>query len=114
MYTYVTTHIYTPIIGLYYNTVILSLSSRGRVLYQLSLSLWRLLCLCYYAEAQLEVLKLTKHPEDRTIKARWSVRGLPFLSLLLRFYRKDKTDLYRYRNLTGICLTLYNVQTEMY
>ncbi|XP_029588118.1 uncharacterized protein c34h6orf136 [Salmo trutta] len=74
---------------------ILNAKTRGRVLYQLSLSLWRLLCLCYYAEARLEVLKLTKHPEDRTIKARWSVRGLPFLSLLLRFYRKDKTDLYR-------------------
>ncbi|XP_020355790.1 uncharacterized protein LOC109903463 [Oncorhynchus kisutch] len=74
---------------------ILNAKTRGRVLYQLSLSLWRLLCLCYYAEARLEVLKLTKHPEDRTIKARWRVRGLPFLSLLLRFYRKDKTDLYR-------------------
>ncbi|XP_041739610.1 uncharacterized protein LOC121571892 [Coregonus clupeaformis] len=74
---------------------ILNAKTRGRVLYQLSLSLWRLLCLCYYAEARLEVLKLTKHPEDGTIKARWRVRGLPFLSLLLRFYRKDKTDLYR-------------------
>jgi hypothetical protein len=45
-----------------------------------------------------------------TIKARWRVRGLPFLSLLLRFYRKDKTDLYRYRNLTGICSSVHNVQ----
>lgn len=66
------------------------------MLYQLSLSLWRLLALCYYAEVRLEVLKLTKHMEDGTIKARWRVKGLPFHSLLLRFYYKDKSQLYRY------------------
>lgn len=64
-------------------------------MYQLTLSLWRLLCQCYYAGAQLEVLKLTKHMEDGTIKARWRIKGLPLHSLLLRFYRKDKTRLYR-------------------
>ena len=68
---------------------------RGRLAYQLGLSVWRLLCLCYYAEARLEVLKLTKHMEDGTVKARWRVHGLPFHSLLRRFYRKDKSLLYR-------------------
>ncbi|XP_044027361.1 uncharacterized protein C6orf136 homolog isoform X2 [Siniperca chuatsi] len=74
---------------------LINTKTRGRVVYQLTLSLWRLLCLCYYAKAQLEVLKLTKHMEDGTIKARWRIRGLPFYSLLLRFYRKDKSHLYR-------------------
>lgn len=74
---------------------LLNTKTRGRTVYQLTLSLWRLLCLCYYARAQLEVLKLTKHMEDGTIKARWRIRGLPFYSLLLRFYRKDKSQLYR-------------------
>ncbi|KAI4897802.1 hypothetical protein NFI96_021948, partial [Prochilodus magdalenae] len=74
---------------------LLNTKTRGRVAYQLTLSLWRLLCLCYYAEARLEVLKLTKHPEDGSIKARWRVKGLPFHALLLRFYKKDKTQLYR-------------------
>lgn len=74
---------------------LMNTKTRGRVVYQLTLSLWRLLCLCYYAEARLEVLKLTKHAEDGTIKARWRIRGLPFFSLLLRFYRKDKSHLYR-------------------
>lgn len=74
---------------------LLNTKTRGRVLYQLTLSLWRLLCLCYYAEARLEILKLTKHMEDGTIKARWRIKGLPFHSVLLRFYRKDKTHLYR-------------------
>lgn len=74
---------------------LINTKTRGRVVYQLTLSLWRFLCLCYYAKAQLEVLKLTKHMEDGTIKARWRIRGLPFYSLLLRFYRKDKSVLYR-------------------
>ncbi|XP_028256590.1 uncharacterized protein C6orf136 homolog [Parambassis ranga] len=74
---------------------LINMRTRGRASYQLILSLWRLLCLCYYAETRLEVLKLTKHPEDGTIKARWRVKGLPFHSLLLRFYRKDKSQLYR-------------------
>ncbi|XP_034455481.1 uncharacterized protein C6orf136 homolog isoform X1 [Hippoglossus hippoglossus] len=74
---------------------LMNTKTRGRVLYQLILSLWRLLCLFYYADARLEVLKLTKHMEDRSIKARWRIRGLPFHSVLLRFYRKDKSHLYR-------------------
>lgn len=74
---------------------LISVRTRGRLLYQLTLSLWRLLCLCYYAEARLDVLKLTRHSEDGTVRARWRIRGLPFHCLLLRFYRRDRTPLYR-------------------
>ncbi|XP_060721635.1 uncharacterized protein C6orf136 homolog [Tachysurus vachellii] len=74
---------------------LLNMKSRGRVAYQLTLALWRLMCLCYYADARLEVLKLTKHPEDNSIKARWRVKGLPFHTLFLRFYKKDKSQFYR-------------------
>ncbi|XP_042362549.1 uncharacterized protein C6orf136 homolog [Plectropomus leopardus] len=74
---------------------LINTKTRGRKVYQLTLTLWRILCLCYYAKAQLEVLKLTKHMEDGTIKARWRIRGLPFHTLMLRFYRKDKSRLYR-------------------
>ncbi|XP_062866266.1 uncharacterized protein C6orf136 homolog [Trichomycterus rosablanca] len=74
---------------------LLNTKTRGRVAYQLSLTLWRILCLCYYADARLEVLKLTKHPEDGSIKARWRVKGLPFHTLFLRFYKKDKSQFYR-------------------
>ncbi|XP_029023203.1 uncharacterized protein C6orf136 homolog isoform X2 [Betta splendens] len=69
--------------------------TRGRVWYKFTLSLWRFLCLCYYADVHLEVLKLTKHMEDGTIRARWRIWGLPFHSLLLCFYRKEKSRLYR-------------------
>lgn len=74
---------------------LVNVHTRGRLLYKLGLSLWRLLGLCYYAEARLEVLKLTKHAEDATIKARWRVNGMPFHNICLRFYRKDKSQLYR-------------------
>ncbi|XP_034560285.1 uncharacterized protein C6orf136 homolog [Notolabrus celidotus] len=73
----------------------LNTKTRGLPMYQLTLTLGRFLCLCYFANAQLEVLKLTKHLEDGTIKARWRIRGLPLHSVLLRFYRRDKSHLYR-------------------
>ncbi|KAG5264829.1 hypothetical protein AALO_G00258460 [Alosa alosa] len=74
---------------------LINTKTKGRMMYQLTLSLWRLMCLCYYAEARIEVLKLTKHPEDGSVRARWRIRGLPFHMLLLRFYKKDKSHLYR-------------------
>ncbi|XP_049612335.1 uncharacterized protein [Syngnathus scovelli] len=69
--------------------------TRGRAIYRLSTLLWRLVCLFYFTDVRLEVLKLTKRVEDGTIKARWRLRGLPFLTLILRFYRKVKSHLYR-------------------
>ncbi|KAL2080101.1 hypothetical protein ACEWY4_023894 [Coilia grayii] len=86
--------------GLYSNDIefingLINTKTKGRVIYQLTLSLWRLMCLCYYAEVRMEVLKLTRHPEDGSVRARWRLRGLPFHSLLLRFYKKDKSQLYR-------------------
>uniref|UniRef100_A0A3Q1FYL8 Si:ch211-215a10.4 n=1 Tax=Acanthochromis polyacanthus TaxID=80966 RepID=A0A3Q1FYL8_9TELE len=85
---FMTNHDYT----MYSNDVefingIINVKISGRILYQLTLSLWRLLCLCYYAEARLDVLKLTKHMEDGTIKARWRIKGLPFYSLLMFGFR---------------------------
>ncbi|XP_033981185.1 uncharacterized protein C6orf136 homolog [Trematomus bernacchii] len=74
---------------------LINTKTRGLLVYQLTLSLWRVLCVCYYSKARLEVLKLTKHSEDGTVKARWRIIGLPFSSQLLRFYRKDKSQLYR-------------------
>ncbi|XP_010774752.1 uncharacterized protein C6orf136 homolog, partial [Notothenia coriiceps] len=74
---------------------LINTKTRGLLVYQLTLSLWRVMCVCYYSKARLEVLKLTKHSEDGTVKARWRIIGLPFYSQLLRFYRKDKSQLYR-------------------
>ncbi|XP_066579790.1 uncharacterized protein C6orf136 homolog [Amia ocellicauda] len=69
--------------------------TRGRVLYQLSLALCRMVCVLYFTEVRMEVLKLTQHSEDLSVRARWRIRGLPLHLLLLRFYRRDKRELYR-------------------
>ncbi|XP_069798878.1 uncharacterized protein C6orf136 homolog [Dendropsophus ebraccatus] len=74
---------------------ILHLHLRGVVKYQLLLTLTRLLLLCYYTNARISVLKLTSHPENNTIQARWSFTGLPLHALFLYFFRTEKSELYR-------------------
>ncbi|KAL4629640.1 hypothetical protein GN956_G16572 [Arapaima gigas] len=74
---------------------LLNIKTRGRVVYRMTLTFWQLLCRMYLGDVRLEVLKLTKHNEDGTVRARWRVRGQPFLLVPLRLYRRDKTPLYR-------------------
>nr|XP_032656459.1 uncharacterized protein C6orf136 homolog [Chelonoidis abingdonii] len=74
---------------------ILHLRTRGRAMYQLALTLCRLLAWNYFANMRLEVLKLTQHPENWSVQARWRIIGLPFHVLMLRFYKRDKRELYR-------------------
>ncbi|KAH1183392.1 hypothetical protein KIL84_004884 [Mauremys mutica] len=74
---------------------ILHLRTRGRVMYQLVLTLCRIVAWNYFANMRLEVLKLTQHPENWSIQARWRITGLPFHVLMLRFYKRDKRELYR-------------------
>ncbi|XP_067386236.1 uncharacterized protein C6orf136 homolog isoform X2 [Emydura macquarii macquarii] len=74
---------------------ILHLRTRGRAMYQLALLLCRLLVWNYFATMQLEVLKLTQHPENWSVQARWRITGLPLHVFLLRFYKRDKKELYR-------------------
>ncbi|KAJ3609837.1 hypothetical protein NHX12_024345 [Muraenolepis orangiensis] len=77
------------------NGVLIDVHTRGSPAYRWALCFWRLLCTCYYTNAQMEVLKLTKHPEEGSIKARWRVNGLPYHRLLFCFYRKDKSRFFR-------------------
>ncbi|KPP70907.1 hypothetical protein Z043_110229 [Scleropages formosus] len=74
---------------------LLNTKTRGRVVYRMTLTLWQLLCRLCLADVRFEVLKLTKHSEDGTVRARWRVRGQPFYLMPLRLYRRDKTSLYR-------------------
>ncbi|XP_065272184.1 uncharacterized protein C6orf136 homolog [Emys orbicularis] len=74
---------------------ILHLRTRGRAMYQLALTLCRLVAWNYFANMRLEVLKLTQHPENWSVQARWRITGVPFHVLLLRFYKRDKRELYR-------------------
>lgn len=40
-----------------------------------------------FAYVSLEVLKITKHPEDHTIKVRWRVRGISAMKVMLNFWK---------------------------
>ncbi|KAM8953412.1 uncharacterized protein C6orf136 homolog [Pelodytes ibericus] len=73
----------------------LHIHTRGLVLYQLLLSLSRLLFLSYFSNTRVSVVKLTCHPETCSIQARWSVSGLPFHAMFLYIFRSDKSELYR-------------------
>ncbi|XP_054983263.1 uncharacterized protein C6orf136 homolog [Sorex araneus] len=74
---------------------ILSMRTKGRTWYILSLTLCRFLAWNYFAQLRLEILQLTRHPENWTVQARWRLVGLPIHMLFLRFYKRDKEDLYR-------------------
>uniref|UniRef100_A0A674GWP8 Uncharacterized protein n=1 Tax=Taeniopygia guttata TaxID=59729 RepID=A0A674GWP8_TAEGU len=73
----------------------LNLHTRGRAMYALALALCRALAWGYFASLRLEVLALTRHPEDWSLRARWRLTGLPLHLLLLRWYRRDKRTLLR-------------------
>uniref|UniRef100_A0A8C8VGI7 Chromosome 6 open reading frame 136 n=1 Tax=Pelusios castaneus TaxID=367368 RepID=A0A8C8VGI7_9SAUR len=85
--------LYSP--DMEFDNRILHLRTRGRVMYQLSLLLCRFVVWNYFASVRLEVLKVTQHPENWSIQARWRINGLPFHVLLLRFYKRDKKELFR-------------------
>ncbi|KAM9120093.1 uncharacterized protein C6orf136 homolog [Pangshura tecta] len=74
---------------------ILHLRTRGRVMYQLVLTLCRIVAWSYFANMRLEVLKLTQHPENWSVQARWRITALPFHVLMLRFYKREKRELFR-------------------
>uniref|UniRef100_A0A8U8BJU7 Uncharacterized protein n=1 Tax=Geospiza parvula TaxID=87175 RepID=A0A8U8BJU7_GEOPR len=74
----------------------LHLHTRGRAMYAVAVALCRALAWGYFASLRLEVLALTRHPEDWSVRARWRLTGLPLHLLLLRWYRRDKRTLLRY------------------
>ncbi|XP_052868950.1 uncharacterized protein C6orf136 homolog isoform X1 [Anopheles cruzii] len=40
-----------------------------------------------FAYVTFEILKITKHPEDNTVKIRWRIRGISALKVMLQFWK---------------------------
>lgn len=40
-----------------------------------------------FAYVRFEILKMTQHPEDGTIKVRWRITGISALQVMLKFWR---------------------------
>lgn len=56
-----------------------------------------------YAYVKMEILKITKHPEDSSVKVRWRIRGISGLKVMALFWKYklwnikelfDKTEAY--------------------
>ena len=46
-------------------------------MYKLQVQCYRWMKKLFWTDLNIDILKLTKHSEDNTIKVRWQVRGLP-------------------------------------
>ncbi|XP_077987123.1 uncharacterized protein LOC144441425 [Glandiceps talaboti] len=79
-----------------FNNQILGLKTRGKTTYQAMVNSLKMTSLLYFIDAELEVLKVTVHPDESSIQARWRIKALPFHIWLLRLHKRDKTRYYRY------------------
>ena len=53
--------------------------------YRAQISGLRLMILSCMTELSMEVLKITKHPNEGTIKVRWRIKGIPLLRRAVSF-----------------------------
>lgn len=60
---------------------------RGLNYFITTISLLRLIGHVKYAFVKFEILKMTKHPEDGTIKLRWRIVGISGLRVFMRFWK---------------------------
>lgn len=40
-----------------------------------------------FAYVKFEILKITRHPEDNSVKVRWRIRGISALKVMLTFWK---------------------------
>lgn len=66
---------------------------RGLYHYVKQIALLRTVGHLKYAYVTLEVLKITKHPEDSTIKVRWRIRGISGLQVMFLFWKYKLWDI---------------------
>lgn len=60
---------------------------RGLYNYVKQVALLRCVGHLKFAYVRFEILKITQHPEDGTIKVRWRISGISGLKVLLQFWR---------------------------
>lgn len=60
---------------------------RGLNYFITTISLLRLIGHVKYAFVKFDILKMTKHPEDGTIKIRWRIIGISGLRVFMKFWK---------------------------
>lgn len=78
---------------IWFNSIIFC---RGLYQYVKQIAFLRTVAHIKYAFVTIEILKITKHPEDSTIKVRWQIRGISGFRIFLNFW---KFKLWDYRNM---------------
>lgn len=63
------------------------LSCRGIFPYVKQVALLRTVGHIKYAYVKFEVMKITKHTEDNTVRVRWRIRGISGLKVMLNFWK---------------------------
>ena len=65
------------------------------------------------SELSVEVLKITKHPNEAAIKVRWRIKGIPSIRKVVPYVgRKIKVDADGYRYRISLSKLLSSVQTD--
>lgn len=77
--------IYNP--NLIFENNIRGMRTEGLYHYVKQVALLRTVGHLKYAYVTLEVLKITRHPEDNTVKVRWRIKGISALKVMLQFWK---------------------------
>lgn len=77
--------IYNP--NLIFENNIRGMRTEGLYHYVKQVALLRTVGHLKYAYVTLEVLKITKHPEDNTVKVRWRIKGISALKVMFQFWK---------------------------
>lgn len=77
--------IYNP--NLIFENNIRGMRTEGLYHYVKQVALLRTVGHLKFAYVTLEVLKITKHPEDNTVKVRWRIKGISALKVMFQFWK---------------------------
>lgn len=77
--------IYNP--NLIFENNIRGMRTEGLYHYVKQVALLRTVGHLKFAYVTLEILKITKHPEDNTIKVRWRIKGISALKVMFQFWK---------------------------
>lgn len=94
----------TPDYSIYHQNVkfvnaIIGASTNGIYQYRVQIAGFRFMVLSCMTDLSMDVLKISKHPNEGAIKVRWRIKGIPLLTKILPYIGRrlrDGEDCYRY------------------
>lgn len=69
---------------------------KSRDAYMMNMMILKMKGNIMYAKVRMDVLKMTKHPEDGTIRVRWQVEGVQGWRLFFTFWRYGPARLFTF------------------